>query len=90
MTERMSATPMTTIVASPLTPVNAKPFFRSWIMASPMAAPQIVPEPPKMLVPPSTTAAITTTIPVAKMIRFLPRTIDEPFLELPWPGQPPR
>ena len=28
-TERMSATPMTTIVASPLTPVSANPFFNS-------------------------------------------------------------
>ena len=57
----MSATPITTIVASPLTPVNAKPFFNSWIIASPIAVPQIVPEPPKMLVPPSTTAAITSS-----------------------------
>ena len=52
---------MTMIVASPFTPVNAKPFLRSWIITRPITVPQIVPEPPKMLVPPSTTAAITSS-----------------------------
>ncbi len=60
-TEAISTAPMTTMVASPLTPVSARPFFSSWIIARPIAVPQIVPEPPKMLVPPSTTAAMTSS-----------------------------
>src|SRR6266702_1859567 len=53
--------PMTMMVASPLTPVNASPFFNSWIMTRPTTVPQIVPTPPKMLVPPRTTAAMTSS-----------------------------
>jgi hypothetical protein len=48
-------------VASPFTPVSAKPFLSSWISTTPSAVPRIVPVPPKMLVPPSTTAAITSS-----------------------------
>ena len=57
----MSTAPITTIVASPLTPVSAKPSLSNWIIARPTTVPQIVPTPPKMLLPPSTTVAITSS-----------------------------
>ena len=57
----MSTVPITTMVASPLTPVRARPFFRSWIKVKPSTVPAIVPMPPKIDVPPSTTAAITSS-----------------------------
>ncbi len=59
------------IVASPFTPVSASPSLSNWISASPSTVPSIVPTPPKMLVPPSTTAAITlssTPLPMSERV----------------------
>ncbi len=54
--DKIKTEPITTMVASPLTPVSARPFLSSWIRITPSTVPRIVPVPPKMLVPPRTTA----------------------------------
>ena len=62
---RISTAPMSTTVPSLFTPASERPFFSAWIRVSPSRVPTMVPRPPKIEVPPSTTAVIaSSSIPV--------------------------
>ncbi len=88
--ERISTAPITTIVASPLTPVSARPFLSSWIRITPSTVPSIVPVPPKIVVPPSTTAAITSSsrpVPMSERVVLTRETKMQPASPRHQPGE---
>ena len=49
------------MVPSLLTPASDRPFFSAWIRIRPSTVPMIVPRPPKIEVPPRTTAVMASS-----------------------------
>ncbi len=58
---RISTAPISTMVPSVLMPASDRPFFSAWIRMRPSSVPTMVPRPPKIEVPPSTTAVMASS-----------------------------